>query len=99
MARRRKRAEGGPNLLGYLGGEPQREEGRVATARTGSGLEDEVRRRIVELGKVSKGDLFAWARDRGIPLNAVMRAVDSMCREGRLVRRLEDGELVYVVKK
>ncbi len=96
MARRRKRIEEGPTLLGYLGGE--REAERAETGRPSSGLEDEVRRRIVELGKVSKEDLFAWARDKGIPRNVVMRVVDSMCREGRIVRRLEDGELVYVVK-
>jgi len=102
MARRKKgEVEKRSSLLDFIEAEkPKAVKETQATVRTVAESDElnAVKEYIVSRGRVSKGELFAWAKSRGIRQGVLLRAIDELVKSGRLARRLEEGDLIYVVK-
>lgn len=64
------------------------------------GIESEVLNHIMSRGSVTKDELMAWGKSRGLRVSDVLRAIEALTSSGRIVRRLNDkGNLVYVYVK
>jgi hypothetical protein len=64
------------------------------------GIESEVLNHIMSRGSVTKDELMAWGKSRGLRVSDVLRAIEALTSSGRIVKRLNDkGNLVYVYVK
>ncbi|WP_069806624.1 hypothetical protein [Vulcanisaeta thermophila] len=62
--------------------------------------EDAVLNFIKARGNVTKNELMAWAKTKGLRTSDVLRAIEELTSRGRITRRLNDkGDLVYVFIK
>ncbi len=75
------------------------------TSQVAKPVEDveSVAEKIVELlkkrgGLVSKDDLVAWAKLRGIKLSTLMKAIEQLAQKKIIVRRIVDDKLCYELK-
>jgi len=64
---------------------------------------ESVAEKIVELirkrgGIISKDDLVAWAKLRGIKLSTLMKAVEELTKRKVIVRRIVDEKLCYELR-
>ncbi len=64
---------------------------------------EEISNRIVELlkkrgGLISKDELIAWAKARGIKISLIMKAIDELTKKKMIVRRIVDEKLCYELK-
>lgn len=97
MKKRREQGEGekkGGTLLDFLGVEPgkaQRSEAPVA-----SNISEDIYKYIVSKSKVSKEELFNWAKSKNYSISSIIRAIDELIKSGKIKRRLDDeGNLIY----
>ncbi|ADN50731.1 hypothetical protein [Vulcanisaeta distributa] len=61
-----------------------------------SGIEDAVLNHIMSRGVITKDELMAWGKSRGLRIADILRAIESLSSKGRIRKRLNDkGNLVY----
>ena len=60
------------------------------------GVEDMVLNHIMSKGVITKDELMAWGKSRGLRVADILRAIESLSTKGRIRKRLNDkGNLVY----
>ncbi|MFB6490192.1 MAG: hypothetical protein TU35_002915 [Thermoproteus sp. AZ2] len=97
MKKRREEGEGerkGSTLLDFLGVEPGGAQRKEAPAALD--ISEDIYKYISSKSKVSKDELFAWAKSKNYSVSSIIKAIDELSRAGRIKRRLDDeGKLVY----
>ncbi|ADY02362.1 hypothetical protein VMUT_2165 [Vulcanisaeta moutnovskia 768-28] len=60
------------------------------------GVEDMVLSHIISRGVITKDELMAWGKSRGLRVADILRAIESLSSKGKIRKRLNDkGNLVY----
>ncbi len=61
-----------------------------------SGVEDMVLSHIMSGGVITKDELMAWGKSKGLRVADILRAIENLSGKGRIRKRLNDkGNLVY----
>ncbi|GAB6946974.1 hypothetical protein JCM16161A_11040 [Vulcanisaeta sp. JCM 16161] len=61
-----------------------------------SSIEDMVLGHIMSRGVITKDELMAWGKSKGLRVADILRAIESLSGKGRIRKRLNDrGNLVY----
>ncbi len=84
----------------------EKPEKKTTESKTTTKVEEsieELAEKIIELirkrgGLISRDELVAWAKSRGIKLSTLMRAVEELTKRKVIVRRIVDEKLCYELR-
>ncbi|GAB6944149.1 hypothetical protein [Vulcanisaeta sp. JCM 14467] len=67
-----------------------------ATPQQTGGVEDMVLNHIMNRGVITKDELMAWGKSKGLRVADILRAIENLSSKGRIRKRLNDkGNLIY----
>ncbi|GGP19237.1 hypothetical protein GCM10007981_02110 [Thermocladium modestius] len=94
MPRKSKKEKGSDaSITSFLFPSPGEEQRQVSGP---GGIADDLLSFIVNRGGVSKEELMAWGKERGLSMAKLLSAVEQLTAAGLLIKKLDErGKLMY----